>query len=73
MSPSLPLWPIGGFSALGLWLLLVPVVAIGGITIANAPALITAGADFLAVAAGVWEHGGGPQEAVREFNTLFKA
>jgi thiamine-phosphate pyrophosphorylase len=53
--------------------MVVPVVAIGGITIANAPALITAGADFLAVAAGVWEHGGGPQEAVREFNTLFKA
>ena len=53
--------------------MVVPVVAIGGITIANAPALITAGADFLAVAAGVWDYAGGPQEAVREFNTLFKA
>jgi thiamine-phosphate pyrophosphorylase len=53
--------------------MVVPVVAIGGITVANAPALIAAGADFLAVAAGVWEHGDGPQAAVREFNTLFKA
>jgi thiamine-phosphate pyrophosphorylase len=53
--------------------MVVPVVAIGGITVANAPALIAAGADFLAVAAGVWEHAGGPQEAVREFNTLFQA
>ena len=53
--------------------MVVPVVAIGGITVANAPALIAAGADFLAVAAGVWEHPGGPETAVREFNTLFKA
>ena len=27
-------------------------------------------ADFLAVAAGVWEHPDGPQEAVRQFNAL---
>jgi len=52
-------------------MMVVPVVAIGGITIANAPALIEAGADFLAVAAGVWEHAGGPREAVRQFNALF--
>jgi thiamine-phosphate pyrophosphorylase len=51
--------------------MVVPVVAIGGITVANAPALIAAGADFLAVAAGVWEHAGGPEAAVREFNALF--
>src|ERR1700761_4281767 len=49
----------------------VPCVAIGGITIANAPALIEAGADFLAVAAGVWEHPDGPEAAVRAFNNLF--
>jgi thiamine-phosphate pyrophosphorylase len=49
----------------------VPVVAIGGITVENAPALVEAGADFLAVAAGVWDHAGGPQAAVRAFNTLF--
>jgi thiamine-phosphate pyrophosphorylase len=49
----------------------VPVVAIGGITIANAPALIEAGADFLAVSAGVWDHADGPESAVRAFNALF--
>ena len=50
----------------------VPCVAIGGITIQNAPALIEAGADFLAVSAGVWEHADGPEAAVRAFNALFK-
>src|SRR6201996_5673811 len=49
----------------------VPCVAIGGITIANAPALIEAGADFLAVAAGVWDHADGPRAAVAAFNALF--
>jgi thiamine-phosphate pyrophosphorylase len=52
-------------------MMVVPVVAIGGITVANAPALVEAGADFLAVAAGVWEHADGPQAAVRAFNALF--
>jgi thiamine-phosphate pyrophosphorylase len=52
-------------------MMVVPSVAIGGITVANAPALIEAGADFLAVSAGVWEHPGGAEEAVRQFNTLF--
>jgi thiamine-phosphate pyrophosphorylase len=51
--------------------MVVPCVAIGGITVANAPALVEAGADFLAVSAGVWEHEGGPESAVREFNALF--
>ncbi|HJR57515.1 MAG TPA: thiamine phosphate synthase [Rhizomicrobium sp.] len=51
-------------------MMVVPCVAIGGITVANAPALVEAGADFLAVAAGVWEHADGPQEAVRRFNAL---
>ncbi len=51
--------------------MVVPCVAIGGITVANAPALIEAGADFLAVAAGVWEHPDGPQAAVKAFNALF--
>jgi len=50
---------------------IVPCVAIGGITVANAPALIEAGADFLAVASGVWEHEDGPEAAVRAFNALF--
>jgi thiamine-phosphate pyrophosphorylase len=49
----------------------IPCVAIGGITVANAPALVEAGADFLAVAAGVWEHTDGPRAAVAQFNALF--
>jgi len=49
----------------------VPCVAIGGITIDNAPPLIAAGADFLAVVVGVWDHPDGPVAAVRAFNALF--
>ncbi|CAA7627672.1 Thiamine-phosphate synthase [Candidatus Terasakiella magnetica] len=48
----------------------VPCVAIGGITVENCPPLITAGTDFLAVSAGVWEHPEGPEAAVRAFNRL---
>ena len=51
--------------------MVVPVVAIGGITVANAPVLVDAGADFLAVAAGIWEHPEGPKAAVAQFNALF--
>src|SRR5438067_9125938 len=40
-------------------IMVVPAVAIGGITVANAAALIEAGADFLAVTSGVWEDPGG--------------
>jgi thiamine-phosphate pyrophosphorylase len=49
----------------------VPVVAIGGITVDNAKPLVDAGADFLAISAGVWNYKDGPQAAVREFNALF--
>lgn len=49
----------------------VPCVAIGGITVENAGLLVEAGADFLAVASGVWDHADGPQAAVRRFNDLF--
>ena len=48
----------------------IPCVAIGGITVDNARPLIDAGADFLAVSAGVWRHPEGPAEAVRRFNAL---
>jgi thiamine-phosphate pyrophosphorylase len=51
--------------------MLVPCVAIGGITVENCVALIEAGADFLAVAAGVWDYANGPAAAVKAFNTLF--
>jgi thiamine-phosphate pyrophosphorylase len=49
----------------------VPCVAIGGITTDNARPLVQAGADFLAVSAGVWKYATGPKEAVLAFNTLF--
>ena len=51
----------------------VPCVAIGGITIDNCQPLIAAGADFIAVSAGVWRHPGGPALAVREFNEQMAA
>lgn len=46
----------------------VPCVAIGGITAANAAGLAQAGADFLAVSAGVWAYPDGPTAAVRALN-----
>jgi thiamine-phosphate pyrophosphorylase len=52
-------------------MMVVPVVAIGGITVQNASALVEAGADFLAVSAGVWQHPDGPEAAVKAFNALF--
>lgn len=48
-----------------------PCVAIGGITVENALPLVEAGADFLAVASGVWAHRAGPEAAVRQFNQIF--
>lgn len=48
----------------------VPCVAIGGITVENAAALVRAGADFLAVASGVWAHEEGPAAAVRALNRI---
>jgi thiamine-phosphate pyrophosphorylase len=51
-------------------LMVVPCVAIGGITVENAEPLVEAGADFLAVSAGVWAHPRGPAAAVKAFNVL---
>ena len=48
----------------------VPCVAIGGITVENCPRLIKAGADFIAVVSGVWDHPEGPSAAVNQFNKL---
>jgi thiamine-phosphate pyrophosphorylase len=45
-----------------------PCVAIGGITVDTAATLAAAGADFLAVSAGVWSHGDGPAAAVAALN-----
>ncbi len=50
-----------------------PLVAIGGITVENAAPVIKAGADFIAVSAGVWRHPEGPRAAVAAFNALFDA
>jgi thiamine-phosphate pyrophosphorylase len=49
----------------------VPCVAIGGITTDNAEPLVRAGADFIAVANGVWAHPAGPKAAVAAFNEIF--
>ena len=49
-------------------LMVVPAVAIGGITPENCPPLVRAGADFLAVVSAVWDHPDGPGAAVRAFN-----
>lgn len=53
-------------------LMVVPCVAIGGITIENARDLVEAGADFLAVSSGVWDHPQGAAAAVKGFNALFQ-
>lgn len=50
--------------------LTLPCVAIGGVTVANAAPLLAAGADFLAVSSGVWDHHDGPAAAVAMFNRL---
>ena len=53
--------------------MVVPCVAVGGITAANARSLAAAGADFLAVSAGVWSHGDGPAAAVKAINAEIAA
>lgn len=50
----------------------VPSVAIGGITVENCAPLVEAGADFLAVVAGVWNYPAGPAAAVAAFNEIFE-
>ena len=48
--------------------MLIPCVAIGGITVDKARALAAAGADYLAVMGGVWSHPEGEAAAVKAFN-----
>ena len=45
-----------------------PCVAIGGITVENARQVAAAGADFVAVCAGIWSHAEGPAAAVAALN-----
>ena len=54
-------------------MMVVPCVAIGGITVDNCRPLVEAGADFLAVSSGVWDFPQGPAAAVQAFNALFDA
>lgn len=49
-----------------------PCVAIGGITVDNARALAAAGADFLAVSAGVWGYPDGAGAAVERLNAAMR-
>jgi thiamine-phosphate pyrophosphorylase len=51
----------------------IPCVAIGGITVETARGLAAAGADFLAVSAGVWSHSEGAPAAVKELNAEIAA
>jgi len=53
--------------------MLIPCVAIGGITAENCRPLVAAGADFLAVSAGVWAYPEGPAAAVQALNTEIAA
>jgi thiamine-phosphate pyrophosphorylase len=48
--------------------MLLPCVAIGGITPANCGPLVKAGADFIAAITSVWNHPKNPGQAVEEFN-----
>ncbi len=59
-----------GIDLLEWWseIMVVPCVAIGGITPENCAPLVKAGADFLAVVSAVWDHPQGPAAAVKAFN-----
>jgi thiamine-phosphate pyrophosphorylase len=52
---------------------MVPSVAIGGITADNAAPVVQAGADFLAIAGGVWAHPEGAAAGVKAVNTAIDA
>ena len=60
---------------LGWWrqLMTVPCVAIGGIGVDNCAALVAAGADFIAVVTGVWNHPDGAAAAVKAYNRAIAA
>lgn len=50
----------------------IPCVAIGGVTAENAGVLAQAGADFVAVSSGVWNHPEGPAAAVKAINAAIR-
>jgi thiamine-phosphate pyrophosphorylase len=51
--------------------MVVPCVAIGGITQENCGPLVEAGADFLSVIGAIWSYPQGPRAAVAAFNEVF--
>ena len=51
----------------------VQCVAIGGLTPENCDVVVQAGADFLAVSSGIWDHETGPADAVRAFDVAIAA
>ena len=59
-----------GFDLIEWWaeIMVVPCVAIGGITPENCAPLVRAGADFIAAVSAVWDHAEGPAAAVKAFN-----
>jgi thiamine-phosphate pyrophosphorylase len=48
----------------------IPSIAIGGINLTNARQVVEAGADFIAISSGVWDHKDGPANAVQQFSLL---
>ncbi len=54
-------------------LMVLPCVAIGGITAENCGPLVQAGADFLCVISAVWGHAGGPGAGVAALNRAIDA
>ncbi len=51
-------------------MMVVPAVAIGGITPENCQEVVEAGADFIAVSAGIWSDPEGPGAAIRKFDRI---
>lgn len=49
-----------------------PLIAIGGITLANAPAVLEAGADSIAVISAIFGGSNSPAQRVQEFFAIFK-
>ncbi len=53
--------------------MLLPCVAIGGITPTNCVPKVSAGADFIAVITAIWSHPDGPTKAVEAFNKAIES
>ena len=69
-SPTIPDAAIADPGIVGWWsgLMVIPCVAVGGLTPGNCGPLVAAGADFIATSSAVWSHAQGPAAAVAAFN-----